>query len=222
MQLIKKYWKRFFLFCFSGGILLLLFILFINYRVKRIADGKIFTDVQSIPENSVALVLGTSHYLVNGHPNEYFTTRIDAAAELYFAHRVRKILVSGDNSQANYNEPEEMKNELVKKGIPPEDIVLDYAGFRTFDSMVRAREIFGLNNFIVVSQQFHCERAIYIAHAKHIDVTAYAAKDPVYTSTKTSLREYPARVSAFLDCYILRTSPHFYGEKIRVFENDSL
>lgn len=219
---MKPIVKRAFIIVMTSILCLMFFILFINYRVKLIADGKIFTDVQAIPENSVALVLGTSHYLVNGHPNEYFTTRIDAAAELYFAHKVRKILVSGDNSQANYNEPEEMKNELVKKGIPSEDMVLDYAGFRTFDSMVRAREIFGLNNFIVVSQQFHCERAIYIAHAKHIDVTAYAAKDPVYTSTKTSLREYPARVSAFLDCYILRTRPHFYGEKINVFENDSL
>lgn len=104
--------------------------------------------------------------------------------------------MSGDNSVSNYNEPLEMFSALIEMGVDPEDIVLDFAGFRTFDSMVRAKEVFGLNNFIVVSQEFHCERAIYIANAKDIAVTAYTARDP-YTSTKTNLREYPARLARF-------------------------
>ncbi len=121
--------------------------------------------------------------------------------------------MSGDNSVDSYNEPREMFDTLVDKGVAPEDIHLDYAGFRTFDSMGRAKEVFGLKSFIVVSQEFHCERAIYIANAKDMKITGYAAKD-AYSSNKTYIREYPARVNAFLDCYIIKTKPHFLGEKI--------
>ena len=120
--------------------------------------------------------------------------------------------MSGDNSVSNYNEPLEMFGVLIGMGVDPEDIVLDFAGFRTFDSMVRAKEVFGLNSFIVVSQEFHVERAIFIANAKDIQITAFTAKDPF----NTTWREYPARVSAFLDCYIIKTKPHFLGEKIDV------
>ncbi len=128
---------------------------------------------------------------------------------------IKKILVSGDNSRSSYNEPREMFDALVDKGVEPGDIYLDYAGFRTFDSMVRAKEVFGLSNFIVVSQEFHCERAIYIAASKQIDAIGYSAKDP-FLSTKTIIREYPARVNAFLDCYVINTKPHFLGEKIDI------
>ena len=198
--------------CFVAGIL---FTLFISYFMSKTAEDKIYSDVNKIPAKDVAVVLGTSRYMVNGYQNQYFTYRIKAASELYHAGKVKKILVSGDNSVSNYNEPLEMFSALIEMGVDPEDIVLDFAGFRTFDSMVRAKEVFGLNNFIVVSQEFHCERAIYIANAKDIAVTAYTARDP-YSSTKTNLREYPARVSAFLDCYIIKTKPHFLGEKIDV------
>lgn len=198
--------------CFVAGIL---FTLFISFFMSKTAEDKIYSDVNKIPANDVAVVLGTSRYMVNGYQNQYFNYRMEAAAELYHAGKVKKILVSGDNSVSNYNEPLEMFGVLVGMGVDPDDIVLDFAGFRTFDSMVRAKEVFGLNNFIVVSQQFHVERAIYIANAKDIHVTAFTAKDP-YNTSKATWREYPARVSAFLDCYIIKTEPHFLGEKIDV------
>lgn len=214
MSRMKKFrWKRWLYFSFAAGAFVLLLILLINYQVDRSARGKIYSDISSVPAQQVALVLGTSRYLTNGNPNLYFSYRIDAAVALYKAGKVKKILVSGDNSHASYNEPREMFEALAEKGVAPNDIYLDYAGFRTFDSMVRAHEVFGLDNFIVVSQPFHCERAIYIARAKNIHVTAYAAQDP-YLSYKTMVREYPARVNAFLDCYVFRTQPHFLGEKI--------
>ena len=108
-----------------------------------------------------------------------------------------------------------MFDALVDKGVNPDDIVLDYAGFRTFDSMVRANKVFGLNNFIVVSQDWHCERAIYIGQSQNISMIGFAAKDP-NISTKAQLREYPARVSAFIDCYVVKNQPKYLGEKVEV------
>ncbi len=105
---------------------------------------------------------------------------------------------------------------FVAEGVAAKDIVLDYAGFRTFDSRVRAKEVFGLNRFIVVSQKFHCERAIYIAKAKQLNVYGYHAKDPGYVNS-IAMREYAARVNAFLDCYIWKKQPHFLGEQINIF-----
>ncbi len=216
-RLVKKilFWGS---ACFIAGIL---FTYCISLYMHKTAEDNIYSDMNKIPSQDVAVVLGTSRYIVNGQQNQFFANRINAAAELYHAKKVKKIVVSGDNSVSNYNEPQEMFNALVEQGVSPEDIVLDFAGFRTFDSMVRAKEVFGLNHFIIVSQEFHLERAIYIAESKHLSVTGYAAKDP-YTITKVTWREYPARVSAFLDCYIIKTKPHFLGEKVDVMANNNL
>lgn len=212
---MKKVFKKILIVGASGFIVGCLIILLINRAVNKSAEGKIYSDVNVVPGTDVAVVLGTSRWLLNGCENNYFTYRIDAAASLYLTGKVKKILVSGDNGTTYYNEPYEMLNALIDKGVNAKDIVLDYAGFRTFDSMIRANKVFGLNNFIVVSQDWHCERAIYIGKANNISITGFAAKDP-NVSTKAQLREYPARVSAFLDCYILKTHPKFLGDKIDV------
>ena len=196
---MKKIIKRLFIITCVGFIFGCVTILLINRSVNKSAEGKIYTDSNTIPAKDVAVVLGTSRWLTNGYENNYFTYRINAAANLYLNGKVKKILVSGDNGTASYNEPFEMFDALVDKGVNPNDIVLDYAGFRTFDSMVRANKVFGLNNFIVVSQDWHCERAIYIGQSQNISMIGFAAKDP-NISTKAQLREYPARVSAFIDC----------------------
>jgi SanA protein len=109
----------------------------------------------------VGLVLGTSQYLKNGYLNWYFKYRIEATVELYKKGKIDFILVSGDNSHKNYDEPTAFKNELIKRGIPADQIYLDYAGFRTLDSVVRAKEIFGQTSITIISQKFHNERAIY-------------------------------------------------------------
>ncbi len=216
---LKKILKKILLLGLIGFITGALIILLINNSVNKSAEGKIFSDITKIPKQDVAVVLGTSRWLINGNENNYFTFRINAAASLYLSGKVKKILVSGDNGTTSYNEPYEMFDALVGKGVKPEDIVLDYAGFRTFDSMIRANKVFGLDNFIVVSQDWHCARAIYIGSAKNINITGFAAQDP-YSSNKTQMREYPARVSAFLDCYILNTDPKFLGEKVDVMASN--
>ncbi|WP_286812889.1 MULTISPECIES: SanA/YdcF family protein [unclassified Maribacter] len=203
-------------------ILGLLFILFVfviftcNIIISNTADGKTFTDISSTPKNRVGLVLGTSNKLTNGSPNPYYTYRINATKALYNAGKIEFILVSGDNGSIYYNEPDTFKKDLIKAGIPERAIFLDYAGFRTLDSMFRAKFIFGLNNVTVISQKFHNERAIYIAKQKGLNAIGFNAQD-VSTSQgiKVQLREYLARVKVFIDM-LLNTQPKFYGTTIEI------
>ncbi|MNE57084.1 vancomycin high temperature exclusion protein [compost metagenome] len=154
--------------------------------------------------------------MAGGYRNDYFYNRIDAAVALYKSKKISHIIVSGDNSAINYNEPKDMKDELLKKGIPDSAIVLDHAGFRTFDSVIRANEVFGQNTFIVISQKFHNERAIYIARKNNIDAYGFNAQDvDAYKGFKTKNREYLARVKVFLDLW-LGTTPRFLGEKVEI------
>ena len=137
----------------------------LGYSEWTVSDARHYTydDVDAVPYNRVALVLGTSKYLIGGSPNHYFKYRIKAAAELYNNGKVDYILVSGDNATVQYNEPRQMRRALIQAGIPASAIYSDYAGFRTLDSIVRAKEVFGQARFTVVSQAFHNERAIFIA-----------------------------------------------------------
>ena len=169
-----------------------------------------------IPANRVGLVLGTSKYLRNGRPNLYYQYRIDAAVRLYKAGKIEYLLVSGDNSTKRYDEPTMMKEDLIAKGIPASRIYLDYAGFRTLDSVVRAKEIFGQSSFTVVSQQFHNERAIFLAKWFELDVVGFNAKDVgVRYGLKTKIRERFARVKMLIDL-LLGTRPKFGGEPIQI------
>lgn len=197
--------------------ILLVFVIFTcNIIISNTADGKTFTDISSTPKNRVGLVLGTSNKLTNGSPNPYYTYRINATKALYNAGKIEFILVSGDNGSIYYNEPDTFKKDLIKAGIPEQAIFLDYAGFRTLDSMFRAKFIFGLNNVTVISQKFHNERAIYIAKQKGLNAIGFNAQD-VSTSQgiKVQLREYLARVKVFIDM-LLNTQPKFYGTTIEI------
>ncbi|MBU2900140.1 SanA/YdcF family protein [Maribacter dokdonensis] len=197
--------------------ILLVFVIFTcNIIISNTADGKTFTDISSTPRNRVGLVLGTSNKLTNGSPNPYYTYRINATKALYNAGKIEFILVSGDNGSIYYNEPDTFKKDLIKAGIPERAIFLDYAGFRTLDSMFRAKFIFGLNNVTVISQKFHNERAIYIAKQKGLNAIGFNAQD-VSTSQgiKVQLREYLARVKVFIDM-LLNTQPKFYGTTIEI------
>lgn len=197
--------------------ILLVFVIFTcNIIISNTADGKTFTDISSTPKNRVGLVLGTSNKLTNGSPNPYYTYRINATKALYNAGKIEFILVSGDNGSIYYNEPDTFKKDLIKTGIPERAIFLDYAGFRTLDSMFRAKFIFGLNNVTVISQKFHNERAIYIAKQKGLNAIGFNAQD-VSTSQgiKVQLREYLARVKVFIDM-LLNTQPKFYGTTVEI------
>lgn len=182
----------------------------ISYRVKPF----LFNDPQDLKDHKVAVLLGTSRYLRGGGQNLYFSYRMAAAAELYHAGKVRYILVSGDNRKKDYNEPRAMYKALQELGVPAENIILDYAGFRTLDSMVRAHEVFGQDQFVVISQKFHNERAVYIARHEGIDAVGYNARDvKSYAGFRTRIREYFARMKMTLDLYVFGTNPKFLGEK---------
>ena len=150
----------------------------------------------------------------SGLPNQYFLNRIGAAIALFESGKIDVIVISGDNSTEGYNEPEDMKTELLKRGIPENKIHLDYAGFRTLDSVIRMGQIFGQTRFTVISQDFHNRRAIYIAHAKGFEAVGYNAKDvDAYSGFKTQVREKLARVKVFLDLFTNK-DPKFLREKV--------
>lgn len=196
-------------------------ILISRSLVLRAAAGRTWSDPDSIPANHTALVLGCIPRIPGRGPNLYFLARMDAAAELFLTGKVRYLLVSGDNHIKGYNEPEAMKTALIDRGVPEERIVCDYAGLRTLDSVVRAKEIFGQNRITIVSQEFHNQRALFIARARGIDAVGYNARGvsgPV--SWKTTLREHLARAKAVLDVYILNKQPRHLGQPIPIGENN--
>ncbi|WP_309386730.1 SanA/YdcF family protein [Cerasicoccus frondis] len=183
--------------------------------IKQAAEGRVASDLDAVPTSQVGLVLGTSPELSNGRPNLFFEHRMDAAAELYHAGKVEYLLVSGANPTPTYDESTAMKLALIKRGVPGERIVRDYAGFRTLDSVVRAQAIFSCKSVVIVSQQFHIERALYIAQENGFSATGYAARDVSFTTgLKTHLREELARVKAVLDLHVLNTEPKYLGKKI--------
>ncbi|WP_223170274.1 SanA/YdcF family protein [Maribacter aquimaris] len=195
-------------------VLLLIFIC--NLIIESGAKGKTFSSLNTVPKNRVGLVLGTAKKLVGGQPNPYYSNRIKATVELFNSHKIDFVLVSGDNETIYYNEPNTIKKDLIEQGIPKERIYLDYAGFRTLDSMVRANVVFGLDSVTVISQKFHNERAIYIANQKGLHAIGYNAQGiPGKGGFKVQIREYFARVKVFIDL-LLKTEPKFYGNTIEI------
>ena len=190
---------------------------FSNAAVTRWARGKCYTDTASVPAQRVALLLGTSRLGRHGGLNPYFVYRVKACAELYHSGKIRKILISGDNSRKGYNEPEELRLALLAAGVPDSCMVLDYAGFRTYDSMVRARKVFGLDSVIVVSQHWHNERALFIAKRIGLYAVGYDATDPNagVTSLRLHVREWLARTKMTVDLLFLH-APRFLGEKVEI------
>jgi SanA protein len=189
----------------------------IDFLVSPLSVGSMFYLPYEVPLRKVAVVLGTSNLLGNGQPSRWFSARMEAAAELYERGRIQFILVSGDNSHESYNEPLRMREALLRLGVPQERVIMDYAGFSTFDSIIRARSVFGLKEFIVVSQDFQNERALFIARFMGVNVVAYNAKSVGGVSGLNMVfRESLARFKAFLDLFFLDTQPHFLGEQIRI------
>ncbi len=207
---------RLFSFLVAGLVLCGVALFFSNRAIERVAEGKTYTRVQEVPARSVALVLGTTSK-VFGRPNLFYTARIDAAWELYRAGKVKHILVSGDNSTKYYNEPDQMKEDLMEKGVPENRITPDYAGLRTLDSVVRANKVFGQNRFVIVSQCFHGERGVYLATHHGIEAIAFCAADVEGAAgTRTYLREYLARMKAIIDVWILQKQPKHLGDKVEI------
>lgn len=199
-------------------LLLTLFILVVititgAFSITLLEEGRVYRDIETIPYREVGLLLGTSPGS-DGMQNLFYTTRIEATKMLYERGKIHHILVSGDNGTRSYNEPELMKKSLMKAGIPESAITLDYAGFRTLDSVIRAREIFGqTDGFTIISQPFHVERALFLARANGIDAIGYgAANVSISIAPLVYIREIGARWLAIYDA-IFGTDPIVLGEK---------
>jgi SanA protein len=213
---MKKFIKNMitiFLLLFVAGII---FIVWANYSMKNDSEGYLSYQIPDVPAMKTALLLGTSKTLENGQPNAYFDNRIEAAWQLYKSDKIQYIIVSGDNSRKDYNEPEDMQQALIRNGIPEDHIFMDFAGFRTLDSVVRAKEIFGQQKIIIVSQKFHNERAVFLARQNGIEAFGYNAADVnKYAGFKTNLREYFAKAKAYYDV-ITSVEPKFGGKKVMI------
>ncbi len=200
-----------------GALLIVLAVFLAHSIVRSAAEGRVYSQARDVPAASAALVLGTSRYSRSGAPNRFFTARMDAAAELLAEGRVDVLVVSGDNAHSSYNEPAAMADALQQRGVPTERIVPDYAGFRTLDSVVRMNRVFQQEHFVIVSQRFHVERAIFIASAYEIDAHGYVAEDASgMAQLSVRIREYAARVQALLDIYIFDTEPRFLGPPLPI------
>ena len=208
-SLFNKRWKR-----YSFIYLPVLFIILVitsNYIVEKSAEGKLFDRLEDVPARATALVFGTSPNTRYGE-NLYYKYRMEAVAALWKAGKVKHIIVSGDNSTEYYDESTAMKKALNAIGVPDSVITLDYAGFRTLDSVVRCKWVFGQSEIILVSQQFQNERALFIAEHFGIKAVGFNAQQPPqHFFGRNRIREYLARVKAILDIYVLKTQPKFPG-----------
>lgn len=188
-------------------------VAYANITAVWASRGRIFTDVSKIPPTKVGLIFGTTDR-IGGRENLYFRYRIDAATEVWNAGKIETLIVSGDNRSRYYNEPEKMRQALVRRGIPADRIVCDYAGLRTLDSVVRSKEIFGADTVLFISQRFQNERAIYLAKAHGLNAYGYAARDvESRAGFKTRFREVGARVKMWLDVHFLNTRPRHLGDR---------
>lgn len=180
-------------------------ILLCNWVVVNSTRKKVYFDIKSLPSNDIGLVLGTSRYVAKGKENLFFKYRMEASALLFKEGKIKYLILSGNKEAETYDEPKAMKQELHKLGVPDEAMMLDTAGYRTYDSVVRCREIYGQNKVTVISQNFHNARALYLAEHEGLNAIGFAAQDvPDGYSIKTLLREYLARPKAMLDIYVIK------------------
>lgn len=206
--------KKMLLYVLIAFLGILTFAVFSNYLIIEKTRNQTFSTIENLPQNNVGLVLGTIKNL-GIYDNPYYTFRLKAAAKLYQEGKVKHLILSGDNSRKGYDEPTDMKTDLLKMGIPESAITLDYAGFRTLDSVVRCNEIFGQDQFTIISQEFHNQRAVFLAQQFDLEVVAYNAKSP-FLPKKMRLREFFAKTKAILDIFILNKKPKFLGKKIEI------
>jgi len=188
--------------------------------VRESARGRTYSDARAIPHRHIGLLLGCARLLPNGTVNPFYQNRIDAAVELYRAGKIDYLLASGESAPNGYNEAADMKASLLQAGIPAERIYSDSAGFRTLDSVVRAREVFGLTEVTIISQEFHNRRAIFIARHRGIDAIGFnAAEVGTDEGLFARCREQFADVSAVLDIFLFRTQPRLLGPKVVLASN---
>ncbi|MDD2908008.1 MAG: ElyC/SanA/YdcF family protein [Candidatus Gracilibacteria bacterium] len=215
---MKKYIISFFVLIF----LTLSFVLGVNYYVLSFSSDNYYYDVEGLDNQYIGLVFGAS-VLKNKEPSDILKDRLKVAYNAYKLGKIKKIIVSGDNSVLNYNEPEVMKKYLMKQGVKEFDIYLDYAGFDTYDSLYRAREIFGVTEIVLFTQDFHLKRAMYIS--KKLGLTTYGVETNLQKYLKQDYnnnREIFARIKAFFEIEIFKSKPRFLGDKVQIISDEKL
>lgn len=199
-----------------AGTISVLVVLLCNLWIVEKSDKRNYLDIKQLPSNDVALVLGTNRLMPGGKENLFFKYRMEAAARLYREGKVKYLILSGNNDSEYYNEPQDMRSALLKLGVPAEAMTLDYAGFRTYDSILRCKEVFKQTQFTIISQSFHNARALFLAQQYDINAVAFAAQDvPNGYPLRTLLREYLARPKAILDVYLLNPPTSKINKEIK-------
>jgi len=204
---VKRMLKILIVMSFLG----IVFVLLCNVWVVVSTRPQSYFLVDSLPSNQVGLVLGTSKTTSDGQENLYFKYRMEAAARLFNEGKVKSLILSGNNDSKYYNEPLDMERAMLKLGVPKSALQLDYAGYRTFDSVIRSKYLFKQDHITIISQDFHNARALYIAQSEGLDAVSFAAQDvPAGYSLRTLVREYLARPKAVLDVHFYRpeTNPN--------------
>jgi len=185
-------------------------LLWIHFSVR----GVIFSP-ENAPSERVAIVFGAAIW--GSRPSDVFADRLLVAADLYHAGKIQKILVSGDNSEIAHNEPYVGEMFLREQGVPAEEIILDYAGFRTFDTCARAKKVFGVDSAILVTQAFHLPRAIFLCEKNGIASSGVIADRQKYSGKiRNFFRENAAKIWAFFEVTLFSHDPKFLGEPIEI------
>ncbi len=208
---IKKISKWLLILSIIGALL----VGFMNYRIFKASEGKIFTKEKNIPSAYTGIVLGA---FVNksGKPSWALRDRLDRALWLYRTGKIKRFLLSGDHGQAHYDEVNHMKRYLIRNKVPSSAIFLDHAGFDTYDSMTRANRVFQIDRAIIITQKFHLPRAIYIAQRKGIKAYGFVADQRKYRGSRWyAVREVLAKVKAYLEVN-LNLSPKYLGAPIPI------
>lgn len=205
------------------GVTLVLAAFLLPYQWVNIkSSSQLKQNIQELETHQVGILLGTSKYRPGGGNNLFYKYRVQSILELYKSGKIEQILISGDNAHKSYDEPTMLLKDLLKAGVPRNRITLDYAGFRTWDSVVRASKIFGLKRYIIVSQEFHLSRALFIAEHFGHEASGYLAQTPGGASyLKMTVREHFARILMIWDI-IWGTQPKFLGKKEPIPHLDEL
>jgi SanA protein len=192
-----------------------------QWLVYAAGDNRVFKGIDDVPENEVGLVLGTAKRAATGKLNRFFSYRMDAAFRLYKSGKIRRLLLSGNGIDQGRYEPEEMRNDLIARGIPAGALNTDNGGIRTLDSIARAKRVYGLNRMTIVSQEFHNRRALFFCRAYGIDAVGFNAEDvPTSEAPWTRLREFLARIDAVIELarnsWVVRSNAHVAGCSIEM------
>ena len=179
-----------------------------------LAHGRIYTNATQVSPRKAAIVFGAG--VRNGQPSAVLYDRVATAVALYKAGAVDKLLMSGDNRFASYNEPAVMRQTALRLGVPDADIVLDFAGRSTYETCYRARDVFGLHDVVLVTQRYHLDRAIFTCSALGLDAVGYPAERRSYRGmTWFQIRELGATLNAFVQLFITRPQP-VLGERLPI------